>query len=178
LWSPWLAPRQGKGDFRLDKEAILVAFERDDGSHLVIIAVSGVDDVLTCLRHGAEGSIIIDSRNDSEQDGSARLVAAVGKSLDTAVAAAMYYARKIVLKYEKVSGELDAEYKALSEGVKPEWLENWYDSLSYCTWNGIGQRLSEEKIFEALDSLKENDINSMMLTTAPLSTPIDLFPSF
>ncbi|KAF2273677.1 glycoside hydrolase [Westerdykella ornata] len=159
LWSPWLAPRQGKGEFRVDKEAILATFERNDGTHLAILAVSGVDDVLTTLHHDGSGNVVIDSRNDAEQDGVARLVAAVANDLESAVAAVIYYARRIVLKYEASSGELAAELKALHDGVKPEWLENWFDGLAYCTWNGLGQDLTERKIFDALDSLKRNDIN-------------------
>src|SRR5690242_3962295 len=54
LWSPWLAPRQGKDLFQPDKEAILATFEREDGSHLVVLAISGVDDVLTTLGHDGE----------------------------------------------------------------------------------------------------------------------------
>lgn len=159
LWSPWLAPRQGRETFRVDKEAVMTAFQREDGAHLVILAVSGVDDVLTCLHHDGAGNIVINSRNDSEKVGVAKLIASVGNSLDSAVAAAVYHARKIVQKYEVESGEYDAEMKALVDGVKPEWLENWYDGLSYCTWNGIGQHLTEDKIFEALDSLRAHDIN-------------------
>ena len=159
LWSPWLAPRQGKETFRLDKEAILATFQRDDGTHLVILAISGVDDVLTCFYHDGTGSVTINSRNDSEKDGVAKVIAAVGKSLESSIAAAIYHARKVVQKYEVDSGEYDAEMKALVDGVRPEWLENWYDGLSYCTWNGIGQHLTEDKIFTALDSLQKNDIN-------------------
>lgn len=33
------------------------------------------------------------------------------------------------------------------------------DGLSYCTWNGIGQHLTEEKLFSALESLAKNEIN-------------------
>lgn len=125
LWSPWLAPRQGKARFQPDKEAILATFEREDGSHLVVLAVSGVDDVLTTLGHDGEGRIAIHSRNDSEQDGISRLVAAVGKSLNNAIAAVMYYARKLAMKYQAAYGEVEAELKALTDDFKPEWLENW-----------------------------------------------------
>lgn len=33
------------------------------------------------------------------------------------------------------------------------------DGLSYCTWNGLGQNLTEEKLFNALESLSKNGIN-------------------
>ncbi|KAF2132220.1 glycoside hydrolase family 36 protein [Dothidotthia symphoricarpi CBS 119687] len=159
LWSPWLAPRHGRDRFQPDKEAILSAFERDDGSHLVVLAVSGVDNVMTTLQHDGEGSITIISVNDSEKDGISRLVAAVGKSLDHAVAAVMYHARRLVMQYGVVPAEIDAEMKTLADDFKPEWLENWYDGLSYCTWNGLGQHLNEQKLFDALESLSKHEIN-------------------
>jgi hypothetical protein len=79
--------------------------------------------------------------------------------LENAVAAVMYHARKIIMQYEASAGQADAEYQALLDGFKPQWLENWYDGLSYCTWNGIGQDLTEDKIFNALDELAKNEIN-------------------
>lgn len=159
LWSPWIAPRQGRGDFRPDKDTILAAFQRDDGTHLVLLALGGVDDVLTTLHHDGQGNVLMNSRNDAEKEGEARLIAAVGNDLGSAMAAAMYYARRIVQRYEVASGEADAELKALEDGFKPEWLQNWYDGLAYCTWNGLGQQLHEDKIFEALESLRKNDVN-------------------
>lgn len=159
LWGPWIAPRQGKDKFQPDKAAILSAFERHDGSHLVVLAVSGVEDVLTTLTHDGDGRIVITSENDSEQEGTIRIIAAVGKALEDGVAAVMYHARKLVMKYQVSSRETDAEMQALIDGIKPQWLENWYDGLSYCTWNGLGQNINEEKLSNALESLAKNDIN-------------------
>ncbi|KAJ5025298.1 glycoside hydrolase family 36 protein [Bipolaris maydis] len=159
LWAPWIAPRQGKERFQPDKEAILAAFERHDGSHLVILAISGVGDVLTTLNHDGAGNIVMNSANDAEKDGTVRLVATVGKSVEDAIAASMYYARRLVMAYEESIGQIDEETKALVDDFKPQWLENWYDGLSYCTWNGLGQKLTEDKIFDALESLQKNEIN-------------------
>jgi hypothetical protein len=125
LWSPWLAPRQGKNRFQPDKDAILATFEREDGSHLVVLAISGVDDVLTTLSHDGEGRIVIQSRNDSKEGGVSRLVASVGKDLNHAIAAVMYHARKLVMNYGVGAEEKEAELKALADDFKPEWLENW-----------------------------------------------------
>ena len=33
------------------------------------------------------------------------------------------------------------------------------DGLSYCTWNGLGQNLNEEKVLKALESLSKHNIN-------------------
>lgn len=159
LWSPWLAPRQGKDKFQPDKDAILTAFERKDGSHLVLLPVSGIKDVLTIFRHDGDGQIVINSQNDREEDGTLNIVAAVGKTMELAVAAVMYYARRLVTAYEAAEGQMTAENEAFSQDFKPEWLENWYDGLTYCTWNSLGQDLTEEKIFNALDDFAKNKIN-------------------
>jgi hypothetical protein len=137
----------------------LAAFERDDGAHLVVLALSGVDDVLTTLRHDGQGNITVHSRNDREEEGTVTLIAAVGASLEPAIAATVYHARRIVQRYEATSVETAAEMNALQDRFKPEWLENWYDGLAYCTWNGLGQELHEQKIFDALESLRKHDIN-------------------
>jgi hypothetical protein len=160
LWSPWLAPRQGIGNFSPDKEAVMASFLRQDGFHVVVLAVSGVDDVLTTLHHDGEGGVVIVSRNDDESEGIAQIVVAVAQSFEVANAAVMYHARKLVMKYAEASGEALKEENAKGgEEIDPAWLENWYDGLTYCTWNGIGQNLTEEKIFTALDSLKKNEIH-------------------
>lgn len=125
LWAPWLAPRQGKDTFQPDKDAILAAFERNDGSHFVVLAVSGIDDILTILRHDGNGRIVISAQNDREDKGVIQLIAAVGKTLESAIAAAMYHARKIITRYEESSGQVDAEYQALLADFKPQWLEKW-----------------------------------------------------
>ncbi|CAE7205952.1 hypothetical protein PTNB73_07260 [Pyrenophora teres f. teres] len=159
LWGPWLAPRQGKDRFQPDKEVILASFERHDGLHLVLLAVSGLNEVLTTLNHDGDGRVVMNSNNDSDKDGLVRIVASVGHNLEDAVAASMYYARKLIMAYEESTGQINEEEKALTDDFKPEWLENWYDGLTYCTWNGLGQKLTEEKIFDALESLHKNEIN-------------------
>ncbi|KAI9816033.1 MAG: hypothetical protein M1827_002025 [Pycnora praestabilis] len=159
IWSPWLAPRHGSGKFLPDKDAILASFLRWDGLHVVLLAVSGVENVLTILKPDGDGNVIISARNDLVRVGSARVIAAVGMTFESANAAVMYHARKIVRGDEGMNGETKAEMKAMIEGdVKPEWLENWYDGLTYCTWNGLGQDLSETKIYNALDALEKNKI--------------------
>lgn len=46
----------------------------------------------------------------------------------------------------------------MDKNVKAEWLEEWYDGFTYCTWNGLGQNLTEDKIDDALESLKKENI--------------------
>ncbi|KAH7058645.1 raffinose synthase protein-like protein Sip1 [Macrophomina phaseolina] len=159
LWSPWLAPRQGVEIFSPDKEAVLASFLRHDGSHLVVLAVSGINNVLTELIHDGNGNVVIRARNDAPDERESTAIIAVGKSFESANAAAMYHARRLIMKWEAASGEIEAEMKAAEKNeLHAQWLEEWYDGLSYCTWNGLGQHLTEKAIFDALDALKENGI--------------------
>ncbi|KAI4098937.1 MAG: hypothetical protein L6R37_006235 [Teloschistes peruensis] len=160
IWSPWLAPRHGHGQFSPKEDAMLASFLRLDGLHLVLLAVSGVDEVLNVFKPDENGSVILHSRNDSLEAGEAKVLAAVGTTFNTALAAVMYHSRKIVRGDASMSLDMKQEMKtALDKGVKAEWMENWYDGLTYCTWNGLGQGLNEQKIFDALDILKEKKIN-------------------
>jgi hypothetical protein len=164
IWSPWLAPRQGKSDnFNLDRDGILLSFLLDNGIHLVLLAVSGVDDVMTTFTSGQNGQIRLSARNDAEKKGVSRVIIAVSDTYDSGVAAVMYHARDIVMQNQIETGQRNAELRAAAEmEVKPEWLENWYDGLTYCTWNGLGQNLTEEKIFTALDSLERHNVHSKL----------------
>lgn len=160
LWSPWLAPRQGKDKFTPDKDAVLAAFLRNDGSHVVCLGISGLDDVVTIFTHDGSGNVIIRGRNDREKEGVARVVVAIADSFEVANAAVMYHARRVVAGYEAATGESQAEVETLmNKNVKAEWLEEWYDGFTYCTWNGLGQNLTESKIDVALDSLQKEGIN-------------------
>jgi hypothetical protein len=158
LWSPWLAPRQGKTDFKLDKDGVLVSFLRTDGMHVVCLAISGVQDVLTTFFNDDDGNLIIKGRNDREETGTSRVLVAVAESFEVANSAVMYHARKVIADdgSDTAQKEVDA---LMDEKVRPEWLEEWYDSLSYCTWNALGQDLTAEKITDALDKLAKENIN-------------------
>jgi hypothetical protein len=159
LWTPWLAPRHGQNKFNPDKEGILAAFLRHDGLHIVVLAISGVDDVMTMISYDAQGNVVIQAKNDAEAEGTSRVLIAVATSFEVANAAVMYQARRVVMAFSSASGELQAEIEAQEEAdIKPEWLEGWSDGFAYCTWNGLGQNLTEDKIYEALDSLEKNDI--------------------
>lgn len=159
-WTPWLAPRHGKGPFAPKQGALLACFLRWDGLHLVLLAISGVKDVLTTLEGDDQGNVIAVVKNDQEGQGQATVLAAVGKNPDAAIASVMYQARHIVANNNTMEDRKKMELEqALSDDVRAEWMQNWYDGLTYCTWNSLGQDLNEEKILRALADLKENNIN-------------------
>lgn len=47
----------------------------------------------------------------------------------------MYHARELVHYMSEATGEEQRELEALKEGVKPQWMENWFDGLTYCLSN-------------------------------------------
>ncbi|KAK3117659.1 hypothetical protein LTR53_000788 [Teratosphaeriaceae sp. CCFEE 6253] len=157
LWSPWLAPRQGQGKFELDKDGVLLSFLREDGLHVVCLAISGMEDLMTTFVHDADGNVVIKARNDRAAAGTSRALVAVAETFEVANAAVWYHARTVLGTYGDTTA--DSEVKTLvDEHVKPEWLEEWYDGLTYCTWNGLGQNLTADKIYAALDSLDNEGI--------------------
>ncbi|GKT64585.1 raffinose synthase Sip1 [Colletotrichum tofieldiae] len=147
IWSPWLAPRHGRDSFHLDKDGVLCSFLSPEGKHLVFLAVSGVNNVLSVFRNDESGQLSVHARNDGTNPESAIILAATGDNFESANAAVMYQARNYILQEKKASNELLAEMKAIEQGVKPEWMENWYDGLGYY-----------EKVFDAVDKLAENNI--------------------
>ena len=159
LWSPWLAPRHGKDKFGAKEDAILCSFLRKDGLHLVLLAVSGIQDVLTVFRRDDSGNVIVASRNDGDQPVKARIIAAVGRTFEKSNAACMYHARKLVSEPAYLSSELREVIEApIDKEARAQYMENWYDGLTYCTWNGLGQDLTQQKIFHALNTLDKNNI--------------------
>jgi hypothetical protein len=159
-WAAWLSPRHGKGVFTTSKDAIVCSFLRRDGLHLVLLAISGVDDVLTVFRDDDFGGIVVRARNERPTTNKARIVAAIGHSHETALAACIYHARKIVQGVAVVD-----EHETSTEPKEPKasWNSQWSDGLGYCTWNALGQNLTDRKIFDALDALEKSNVRIQTL---------------
>lgn len=132
IWAPWLAPRHGKSKFELDKDAVLAAFVDSKGQHLVLLAISGINDVMSVFQSDDSGNVKLHLRNDADKAETGTVLAAVGHNFESANAAVMYHARSLVVASKKSTGEYNEELKALRDGVKPEWMENWYDGLGFC----------------------------------------------
>ncbi|KAK4097948.1 glycoside hydrolase family 36 protein [Parathielavia hyrcaniae] len=157
-WTPWLAPRQGKSEFKLDKDALLCSFLSPQGKHMVFLGMSGVNDVTTLFRNDHHGRLMLHIRSDNADSATATALVAVGDDFESTVATVMYHARTLVAAASTSWATGVAETTAEGD-VGPQWYEKWYDGLGYCTWNSLGQELSEQKVLEALDTLAENKIS-------------------
>ncbi|KAF8475802.1 glycoside hydrolase superfamily [Kalaharituber pfeilii] len=149
--SPWLGPRHGTNTMAYDRDALLVGFLRSDGRHVVVMGVSAVDDCNTYLT--GDGALHMKTRNDGATEQTHKAIVATGMKWQATVDAVFYRAREM-LGYGgyQVDGEKDGE-------ITPQWKEEWYDGLAYCTWNGLGRELTEERILDALDDLFKSGIS-------------------
>ena len=161
IWSPWLAPRHGLDKFRLTEDALVVSFLQKDGKHLVLLGVSGIDNVLTVFQSQGDRKVVASVKNDNFHKSRFQVLAAVAPSFEVGMAALIYEARRVVGKLDVPNStpEPEPSLAANSDEAKANWYTHWYDELGYCTWNGLGQKLTEERIFNALDTLRASGVN-------------------
>lgn len=181
IWTPWLGPRHGRNQFRVTEDAVLCSFLRSDGSHLVLLGVSGVDHVLTVFGSGDRGEVVIKAQSDNAESTKFEVLASVATDFEVAMSAVVYEARKKVrVAAEPVVDEASPpapppqeedqrpsssdsfpsdDLVMVEKDPKVQWMTQWYDGLTYCTWNGLGQDLTEDKVLHALDTLKAQGIN-------------------
>lgn len=157
---PWLCPRQGQSKFELSpaEGGLLVSFLRSDGMHVAFLAVSGLDNVLALLHSNEHDALVVSAKNDNERDAAFHVIASAAPTFDLAVAAVMYQARSMVeagVRTLEPTSESSSSSTAADDGLKSCWL----DGLTYCTWNGLGQHLTADKIYGALESLCSHGIH-------------------
>lgn len=99
---------------------------------MVFLAVSGINDSVPVFQHTSSGAVSVNVRNDSASDEKVTILVSEGNDFQRAVAAVMYHARSLVMKARSANQAVEEELKALSDAVRPEWLENWYDGLGFC----------------------------------------------
>lgn len=153
----WIAPRQGKRKIMLDADAILCSFLRTDGLYLILLAVTA-GDIVTVLNTNEHGELLMVGKNDSLESGQSVVIAALGATTEDAIAASMARAEEVVRRsqpslpiiWNKAAGEhVNGDSKK---------LQGWYDGLTYCTWNALGQDLDQAKIQNALQLLGEHGV--------------------
>ncbi|KAF8416797.1 glycoside hydrolase superfamily [Terfezia claveryi] len=129
LSSPWMGPRQGGNIMSLDKDGLVVGFMRSDG---------------------AGGTVILRTRNNGAGSRMHRAIVAVGSGWQETLDAAFYRARELVSGSSNVA--------SADNDLQAQWRREWYDGLAYCTWNGLGREITEDKILGALQDLADNGI--------------------
>ncbi len=57
-----MAPRQGRTYFKLDVAAVVCSFLNAKGEHLIVLGISGVENVMTIFGDNNQGSMMIKVR--------------------------------------------------------------------------------------------------------------------
>lgn len=148
----WLGPRHGSHTFSFDRDAIMVSFLRDDGLSVVILAVSGIRDVVTTLQADHEGNLLMQVSNDGECTDQGHVLIAAACTHECALAEVMHRARTLVASTKGSAVHLKTMPNEIASA------ETWCDGLAYCTWDGIGQNLSEDSLLAALRQLKKDEV--------------------
>ncbi|RKF61929.1 putative galactinol--sucrose galactosyltransferase 6 [Erysiphe neolycopersici] len=159
--TPWLAPRQGTNCFELDSEAVICSFLNYLGKHLILLAISGISDVTTLFTSNDKGNVVIRVRNDGAKSSLFRVIVGIGDDFESTITSVMDYATDMItdLTRRNTGWETNLDVTSKYNDLKKSSSEDWYDDLTFCTWNALGQRLTTEKIVSAVTSLAVNKIN-------------------
>lgn len=103
----------------------------------MLLAIS-LEDVLTLFKSDEKGIIVAFARNDSVNPGQIRLLTAVAKTFEDASAAVIHPGRTIVGTADDTFTEEERNQtnRSLAHTGSTQ-LEEWHDSFTYCTWNGV-----------------------------------------
>ncbi|POS86669.1 hypothetical protein EPUL_001107, partial [Erysiphe pulchra] len=159
--TPWLAPRQGTNRFELDKEAVICSFLNNLGKHLILLAISGIGDVTTLFTSNDKGNVVLRVRNDGAKSSIFRVIVGIGDDFESTITSVMDYATDMITDLEGKNKSQKTSLDVISKDkeLKNYSHEDWYDGLTFCTWNALGQKLTMEKIVSAAKSLALNKIN-------------------
>ncbi|PNS17903.1 hypothetical protein CAC42_3862 [Sphaceloma murrayae] len=143
--TPWLGPRQGDDHLSIDKPAVVLAVLLESGSYMVVCPEHGKAHMLSLLLSDSEGNLQLSAQNDDNSGACAKVIICVGNDFEDTLAGAI----------SQVTSRISNKASPDAEDVH---LDDWYDGFSYCTWNGIGRELSEDKIRGALDAFEEQGL--------------------
>jgi Raffinose synthase or seed imbibition protein Sip1 len=124
---------------------------------MILLAVAAAD-VLTVLKTNVHGELLMVGKNDSLESGRFVVVAALGTTFEDAKEAAMARAEEVVRRSQPSMPEIWNKAGGENGNINVQKLQGWYDGLTYCTWNALGQDLDQGKIHTALQVLSEHGV--------------------
>jgi hypothetical protein len=159
--TPWMGPIHGGRVFECLKDAVMVLLQRRDGTVLMVLPVSGIAGRGTGYVVSDEignGEVVVRFLDDHSSPETAvnDVIVAIGENVDDVVDAGMSYLKSLLPPPPPSSPLLQNQYNQRPEVVSG--LTHWETGLSYCTWNGLGWDLSEDRILDALQKLDDHAI--------------------
>ena len=152
----WFGSEHTQEDFHLSDDAVLLSFLTTSGQTISLLAFNEQDDVYTVFKSAPDGSIIVCTRNDTADKISPQILAAVASDKQKSIAAVMALARQLRENSPKLKALTETAMIHISNTDSND--TSFLDNMGFCTWNGIGQDLTADKIWNALDIMKANGI--------------------
>ncbi|KAH8172298.1 raffinose synthase or seed imbibition protein sip1 domain-containing protein [Sarocladium implicatum] len=149
----WFGCTQDGDFFHLKNDASMICFLTASGHCLCLLALSGDDDFYTVFQSGQDGAVVVGGRNDGPSDAPLKVLAGISRDPHEAIASVMDQAKRVVSGRPKMS-----DFQAIKTAVKGSDTKDFFDSFGYCTYNGLGLDLTEDKIFSGLDELVKNSV--------------------
>lgn len=155
LMAFWMEPNQGRTLLNTPRDSFFVAYMREDGTHVVLLPISGLkDDCSVVLKTDEKtGNLVMHTKNDGQTEGTGLVILGRGRSLASAVDAVFASTRTLFQRDAFLTKE-DCQEKQ----VDPQWFEDWTDGLFYCTWNAMYTDVTEQKILDAVGGLDKQGI--------------------
>ncbi|RPA83433.1 glycoside hydrolase [Ascobolus immersus RN42] len=156
--SPWIQPEHGSRSYTCGRDALLVGMKRTDGLHVAILGVADLaSGCASVVSSGEGGEMKCRTRNDKGAEGKHRLIVGVSESHEGAVKLCFDRLRRTITY--GIPGRVEEADMGV---IDVKRAQNWYDGLTYCTWNSLGPKLSEQRI---LDALADLDKSGIMIST-------------
>ncbi|KAI0149272.1 raffinose synthase or seed imbibition protein Sip1-domain-containing protein [Pestalotiopsis sp. NC0098] len=150
----WMAPRQGRNYFKLDVAAITCSFMNHRGEHLVVLGLSGLEDVMAIFGDNNEGALMIKIRNERHTPGYGRVIVAAGSEFEATLHSALGQARTIFGCTDRPLGDGSRSQKEFGQ----DWADNWINGLIYSPSNHLRHKHTEQEITESLNALSAKGI--------------------
>lgn len=149
-----MGPRHG-GDFLyFSEQTMFCSILRNDGNVVTVLAPS-VDDIYMVLQTDEEGRLVVAAKADRSTDKPLRILFSVASGIEASLEAIM-----LQLKDEANSSHLVETISKGSQNLTfSSDMENLLDNLGFCTWNALGNELTEDSMLGALRDLKKAGIS-------------------
>ncbi|KAK9467762.1 glycoside hydrolase superfamily [Lipomyces arxii] len=172
----WLGPRHGSNAFTVDRPALMVLFQREDGYSVCVLPLSNMKSLVTTYMHSDEGKIVLDIDNACSEHKTYSVFVGISRDPYKAVQSALYSLRSFIQSYHgaliqdaEPEGPVESTVattlvqplvqKEDSQPVSGTWYEDWMDMFGFCTWNSMGIEVSHDKIMAALHDLDKSGIH-------------------
>lgn len=150
----WYEPEAGEGEqIKLNdkKYATMVGFNYQENSHVVVLGQISKEGTTTTYITEKDGKLVMTTENGSGQDQLHKVIVAEGFQYRDVVDAAFR-----ALRDDLGAGRESSVGQQVSIGG--EFKPQWFDGLGYCTWNGLGRELTQDRVLDALQKLHDAGI--------------------